>query len=189
MRQNSTWWTGLLFLTLLTALPAFGAGNNNCPLPLTSAPALHYDRIEIPSLDGAEGTVEGPDTGLFSDLRVPDAPSAPPAVGPTPRSKSVSVRFETASPFTPYLGAAIGPVEPDALPVGKPDSAPPENLPPTSAYLLSAGVACDLNRGAQLNLGYRYATGSLPELANPLGLASDPDDDDHHISVGLKLAF
>lgn len=189
MRQYSTWWTGLLFFTLLTALPAFGAGNNNCPLPLTSAPALHYDRIEIPSLHGAEGTAEGPDTRLFSDLRVQDAPAATSSAGSAATSRGAAVRFETASPFTPYLGAAIGPVEPDALPVGKPDSAPPENLPPTSAYLLSAGVACQLNRGAQLNLGYRYATGSLPELANPLGLASDPADDDHHISVGLKLAF
>lgn len=175
-------------MTLLTALPAFGAGNS-CPLPLISPPSLHYDRIEIPSIEGAEGTVAEPDTRLFSDLRVPDAPAPVSSDGSLATSRGAAVRFETVSPFTPYLGAAIGPVDPDALPVGKPDSAPPENLPPTSAYLLSAGVACDLNRGAQLNLGYRYATGSLPELANPLGLASDPADDDHHISVGLKLAF
>jgi hypothetical protein len=164
--------TGLLFFTLLTALPAFGAGNKSCPLPLTSAPALHYDRIEIPSLHGADGTVEGPDTRLFSDLRDPDAPAATSSAGSAETSRGAAVRFETASPFTPYLGAAIGPVEPEALPVGKPDSAPPENLPPTAADRHSAGVA-----------------GSLPELANPLGLASDPADDDHHISVGLKLAF
>ncbi|ALC17949.1 hypothetical protein DSOUD_3229 [Desulfuromonas soudanensis] len=189
MGQNSTYWMGLLFFTLLTALPAFGAGNSSCPLPPTSSPALHYDRIEIPSLEGAPGTVAEPDTSPFTDLKVPDAPPAPPVVGSTPKTKGVSLRFETASPFTPYLGAAIGPSAADATPAGRPDSAPPENLEQSSAYLLSAGIACDLNRGARLNLGYRYATHSLPELANPLGLDSDPAGDDHHISVGLKLAF
>jgi hypothetical protein len=178
----------LLFLTLLTAWPAFGAGNS-CPLPLISLPALHYDRLQIPEIEGGTETVPEPDVSLFTDLKAPDLPSTDFAAGSTPKARGAAVRFETATPFTPYLGAAIGPPATDATPAGRPDSAPPENLEQPSAYLLSAGVACQLNRGAQLNLGYRYATGSLPELANPLGLASDPASDDHHLSVGLKLAF
>jgi len=102
---------------------------------------------------------------------------------------SAEVVLQSRNGVSPFLDAGMGSTE---ATVGDEEygTALLKNKGP-SVYRLGAGIGCVLEPGAQLKVGYHFAT---PEETTPLerltgNAASSGNEEEHKISVDLKFAF
>jgi opacity protein-like surface antigen len=185
-----------LSAALLLAAPAFG-NDPTCPKPLSGAPFLDYERLQVvaqagqekaekddsytlnPSLSGGGGQTGGNEAGK----------SEKPPLEVSAEEEMAAVRFNTETAVTPYVGAGLAEPKEATVPgASHPDPAREEELTP----FLGAGIGCDLGNSTRLNLGYRYSNSAL----SPPGILTDPKSadpaatsDGYDLSFGLKIGF
>jgi hypothetical protein len=185
---------GLLEIPL--SVGAIFAGAPPCPTTPSTLPRLFLQTDHLKTFAPSEfaDSSDGPkdyvlDASLIRGAPVSDASQADHSAVELATEKDLAaLRIKTDGAVTPYVGAGVTAVpEVDATPgISKFEA---ERESERQAYLLGAGLACDLSHSARLNLGYRYAAGNLPELSGSKPTATETDRDDHHISFGLKLDF
>lgn len=195
MRSGLTIFPGGLLVVLLTAGATFAA-EPPCPISQTSRPRLFLqtDHLQIAQPAELAESAER-DVGYRLDTSLIDAsPSADPQktdnspVELRSEQELAALRIRTDGAVTPYVGAGLTTV-PEVNETPGISKFEAELESERQAYLLGAGLACDLSHSARLNLGYRYAGSNLPELSGSKPTATETDRDDHHISFGLKLDF
>lgn len=100
---------------------------------------------------------------------------------------AVSIKTETS--FTPYVGAGVA-TAPEAQETPGVSDFEAAKEAERQDYRLGAGLGCELSKVARLDLGYRYSNENLTLLPSTQpGTAETDAAGDHHISVGLKMAF
>lgn len=184
-----------LLLILLTAGTVF-ASETACPTPHATPPRLFLqtDHLKTSSPAGRTDNPAGPkgyqlDAALIGSATASDAAKTDNAPVALATEKDLTaLHLKTDSAITPYVGAGVT-TGPEAEESPGLSSFEAEREAERQAYLLGAGVGCDLSKSARLNLGYRYAAGNLPELSGTKPSTTEPESDDHHISFGLKLDF
>ena len=100
-----------------------------------------------------------------------------------------ALSFENQTSATPYVGAGVG----QTGPVDKFQATQYEQTSETGLvdmeYKLGFGVDFRLDKNTGLTLGYQWDTGTTSEiLGSGLGSLS-PDQENQHISVGIKVDF
>lgn len=97
---------------------------------------------------------------------------------------SAAVQLVTRTPFSPYLGASRH-AEPEDE--GSPSiyHSPEKDGSPLADYRLEAGIGCQLDDNANLNVGYRFTE----PLGDPTPAALEARADDLRISLDIKLPF
>jgi hypothetical protein len=195
MKNGLAVFPGGLLLIMLAAGTIF-ASEIACPNPPTKPPRLFLqtDHLKIPAPPEPTANPAAQKGFQFNKSLI----GGNPASGTTHTDNSsvelaaekdlAALRIKTDSSVTPYVGAGVV-TGPEAEETPGLSDFEADREAERQAYLLGAGLACDLSHSARLNLGYRYSTGNLPELSG-LGLnPAEPASDDHHLSFGLKLDF
>ncbi|HEY7746252.1 MAG TPA: hypothetical protein VIA07_07940 [Desulfuromonadales bacterium] len=186
---------GGLLLVLLAAGTIF-ASETACLTPRTSPPRLFLqtDHLKVPASPKSTGNPADQKGYQLNEALILGVPAPPTtqtgnsSVELAGEKDLAALRIKTDGAITPYVGAGVA-TGPDAEATPGLSEFEAEREAERQEYLLGAGLACDLSQSTRLNLGYRYSTGSLPELSG-LGLNSaEPESDDHHLSFGLKLDF
>jgi hypothetical protein len=186
---------GALLLIMLATGTIF-ATEIACPSPPAKPPRLYLqtDHLKVPA--PPESTAKPADQKGYqrNEALIRGVPASTTtqtgnsSVELAEEKDLAALRIKTDGTITPYVGAGVA-TGPDAEETPGLSEFEAEREAERQEYLLGAGLACDLSQATRLNLGYRYSTGSLPELSG-LGLNSaDPESDDHHLSFGLKLDF
>jgi hypothetical protein len=186
---------GGLFLIMLAAGTLF-ASEIACPTPPAKPPRLFLqtDHLKIPA--PAESTANPADQKGYqrNEALIRGVPASTTtqtgnsSVEFAGEKDLAALRIKTEGAITPYVGAGVA-TGPDVEETPGLSSFEADREAERQELLVGAGLACDLSQSTRLNLGYRYSTGSLPELSG-LGLNSaEPESDDHHLSFGLKLDF
>lgn len=185
------------FLVFLTAGMASATEPSSCPNPLLKPlrPFLQTDHLAISALTDTSGEVPAQGGYQLNKILIGSDPSS--SAAPAANNSSVelaaeqdlaALRIKTEGNITPYVGAGIstGPEGEEAPGLSEYEA---EREAERQEYLVGAGLDCELNHSTRLNLGYRYSTGNLPEFTSTGLSATEPENDDHHISFGLKLDF
>ncbi len=100
-----------------------------------------------------------------------------------------ALTFKNQSSLTPYIGAGIG-----ELGQGDKDQANladqfSEKALEDLEYKVGVGMDYSLKKNTGLTLGYKWNTGSTSELLEG-GIGNlSPDQENQHISVGIKVGF
>lgn len=195
MKHGLTVLPGGLLLIILAAGATF-ASEIACPNPSTKPPRLYLqtDHLKIPALPESTDNPAAQKGYQINEALIGGVPASAPtqtdnsSVELAAEKDLAALRIKTEGAITPYVGAGVTTV-PEAEETPGLSSFEAEREAERQAYLLGAGLACDLSQSTRLNLGYRYSTGNLPELSG-VGLnAAEPESDDHNISFGLKLDF
>jgi hypothetical protein len=100
-----------------------------------------------------------------------------------------ALSFENQTSATPYVGAGVG----QAGPVDKFHATQYEQTSETGLvdmeYKIGFGMDFRLDKNTGLTLGYQWDTGTTSEiLGSGIGSLS-PDQENQHISVGIKVKF
>lgn len=185
---------GLLMVLLTTG--TLCASEIACPTTHTTPPRLFLqtDHLKIPAPAVPTADTVGQkgyerDSSLIGDVPASATSHVDNSSVELAAEKDLAaLRIKTDSAVTPYIGAGVA-TGPDAEETPGLSSFEAEREAERQAYLLGAGLACDLSHSARLNLGYQYSTGNLPELSGIRLNTAEPENDDHHISFGLKLDF
>jgi opacity protein-like surface antigen len=195
MRRGLTIISGGLLAILVSAGASF-ASEPPCPITQSSAPRLFLqtDNLKLTVSGSLAAYPENQQDYQLDTSLIGGATSSAAArtdyssVELRAEEELAALRIRTDGAVTPYVGAGITTV-PEAEETPGLSSFEAEREAERQAYLLGAGLACNLSHTARLNLGYRYAAGNLSELSGIKPTAAELENDDHHLSFGLKLDF
>jgi opacity protein-like surface antigen len=105
------------------------------------------------------------------------------------RDDLAAVTFENETSVTPYIGAGIGKA-------GQVNDVhenfykqPSEAGQEAPDYKIGFGVDCYLSENTGLTLGYQWNAGSAPELLEDGVGSLSPEQENHYISIGIKVDF
>lgn len=181
---------------ILLSVGIIFASETPCPTTQTNRPRLFLQTDNLKTITPTGLTSDADrqkayqlDTSLIESVVSSSNPKADISDVELATEKDLAaLRLKTDGTITPYIGAGIITApEPEETPGISEFEAELES--DRQSYLLGAGLACDLNNSARLNLGYRYSAGNLPELNGTKLATPEAEREDHHISFGLKLDF